>query len=71
MNINETHPREKAFSLWGHCQNILDDPRNARKREYSQERNNYTLYTGQLIWHREEETKNDNRNMTYRRQYSL
>ena len=27
MNINETFPREKAFSLWGHCQNILDDPR--------------------------------------------
>ena len=32
---------------------------------------NYTLYTGQPIWHREEVTKNDNRNMTYKRQYSL
>ena len=27
MKINETHPREKGFVLWGHCQNILDDPR--------------------------------------------
>ena len=27
MKINETHPREKGFILWGHCQNILDDPR--------------------------------------------
>ena len=27
MQINETHPREKGFVLWGHCQNILDDPR--------------------------------------------
>ena len=26
MKINETHPREKGFVLWGHCQNILDDP---------------------------------------------
>ena len=30
-----------------------------------------THYTGQSIWHLEEETKNDNRNMTYRRQYCL
>ena len=27
MKIIETHPREKGFVLWGHCQNILDDPR--------------------------------------------
>ena len=27
MKINETHPKEKGFVLWGHCQNILDDPR--------------------------------------------
>ena len=27
MKINETHPREKGFVLWVHCQNILDDPR--------------------------------------------
>ena len=27
MKINETHPKEKAFVLWDHCQNILDDPR--------------------------------------------
>ena len=27
MKINETHPTEKGFVLWGHCQNILDDPR--------------------------------------------
>ena len=27
MKINETNPREKGFVLWGHCQNILDDPR--------------------------------------------
>ena len=30
-----------------------------------------THYIGQPIWHLEEETKNDNRNMTYRRQYCL
>ena len=28
---NETHPREKGFVLWGHFQNILDDPRKTRK----------------------------------------
>ena len=27
MKIIETHPKEKDFVLWGHCQNILDDPR--------------------------------------------
>ena len=27
MNIIETCPREKGFVLWGHCQNLLDDPR--------------------------------------------
>ena len=27
MKTNETHPGEKGFVLWGHCQNILDDPR--------------------------------------------
>ena len=27
MTINEAHPRGKDFVLWGHCQNILDDPR--------------------------------------------
>ena len=27
MKIIETHPKEKGFVLWGHCQNILDDPR--------------------------------------------
>ena len=26
MKINETHPREKGITLWGHCQSILDDP---------------------------------------------
>ena len=30
MKINETHPREKGFVLWGHCQNILDDPRKSK-----------------------------------------
>ena len=27
MKIIETHPREIGFVLWGHCQNLLDDPR--------------------------------------------
>ena len=27
MKINETGPREISFVLWGHCQNLLDDPR--------------------------------------------
>ena len=27
MNIIETRPREIGFVLWGHCQNLLDDPR--------------------------------------------
>ena len=26
MKSFEIHPREKGFVLWGHCQNILDDP---------------------------------------------
>ena len=30
-----------------------------------------THYTGQPIWHLEEEAKNDDRNMKYRRQYCL
>ena len=25
----ETGPRKKDFVLWGHCQNLLDDPRNS------------------------------------------
>ena len=35
MKIIETHPREKGFVLWGHCQNILDDPRRFRSRKHS------------------------------------
>ena len=27
MKIIETHSREIVLFLWGHCQNILDDPR--------------------------------------------
>ena len=27
MKVIETHPREIGFVLWGHCQNLLDDPR--------------------------------------------
>ena len=27
VKIIETHPREVGFVLWGHCQNLLDDPR--------------------------------------------
>ena len=27
MKIIETRPRELGFVLWGHCQNLLDDPR--------------------------------------------
>ena len=26
MKIIETGPREIGFVLWGHCQNLLDDP---------------------------------------------
>ena len=28
MKIIEIGPREIGFVLWGHCQNLLDDPRN-------------------------------------------
>ena len=27
MKIIETRPKEIGFVLWGHCQNLLDDPR--------------------------------------------
>ena len=27
--IIEMRPREIGFVLWGHCQNLLDDPRKA------------------------------------------
>ena len=27
MKIIETGPRKISFVLWGHCQNLLDDPR--------------------------------------------
>ena len=27
VKIIKTHPREIGFVLWGHCQNLLDDPR--------------------------------------------
>ena len=27
MKIIETRPRVIAFVLWGHCHNLLDDPR--------------------------------------------
>ena len=27
MKVIETCPREIDFVLWGHCQNLLDDPR--------------------------------------------
>ena len=30
MKIIETGPREIVFVLWGHCQNLLDDPRNCK-----------------------------------------
>ena len=33
MKINETHPGEKGLILWGHCQNILDDPRKVQKNK--------------------------------------
>ena len=28
MKVIVTRPREIGFVLWGHCQNLLDDPRN-------------------------------------------
>ena len=65
--------QDMFFILFAFSQTLLSreatDSYNARKSEYSQECNNYTLYTGQPIWHLEEETKNGNRNMTNRRQY--
>ena len=35
MKIIETGPKEIGFVLWGHCQNLLDDPRiyNLKVRE--------------------------------------
>ena len=30
MKIIETRPREIDFVLWGHCQNLLDDPRRSK-----------------------------------------
>ena len=27
MKVIDTRPREICFVLWGHCQNLLDDPR--------------------------------------------
>ena len=32
MKIIETGPREIGFVLWGHCQNLLDDPRTKQSR---------------------------------------
>ena len=32
MKAIETHPIEIGFVLCGHCQNLLDDPRNTKKR---------------------------------------
>ena len=29
--IIETRPREIGCILWGHCQNLLDDPRNVHR----------------------------------------
>ena len=31
MKIIEIRPREIGFVLWGHCQNLLDDPRSVDK----------------------------------------
>ena len=42
MKIIETHPREKGFVSWGHCQNILDDP---RKTMNQQLQNRLTMYS--------------------------
>ena len=36
MKSIEIHPREKGFVLWGHCQNILDDPRTLNFDIYEQ-----------------------------------
>ena len=33
MRINLTHLRGIGFVLWGHCQNILDDPRISAKHD--------------------------------------
>ena len=30
MEVIETSPREIGFVLWGHCQNLLDDPRRCK-----------------------------------------
>ena len=38
MKIIEMCPREKGFVLWGHCQNLLDDPRTKRHVEHGWDR---------------------------------
>ena len=45
MKIIETHPREKGFVLWGHCQNILDDPRISNFLITFEFRNNHVTFT--------------------------
>ena len=34
MKVIETRPREIGFVVWGHCQNLLDDPRKIDKIVY-------------------------------------
>ena len=43
MKIIETGPREIGFVLWGHCQNLLDDPRKSDRFPIIIEQN--TTYT--------------------------
>ena len=44
MKIIETRPRKKiGFVLWGHCQNLLDDPRNINVLLYGNDSFDNTL----------------------------
>ena len=46
MKIIDACPRETGFVLWGHCQNLLDDPRILLKfnKHFENEENIGALY---------------------------
>ena len=69
MKIIETGPREIGFVLWGHCQNILDDPRIkiillpvlsiVKLKKKAKNRNQYNQVphpTGDIIWESDKNT---------------
>ena len=50
MKIIETRPREIDFVLWGHCQNLLDDPRKLEKNDKSYGVKKHPPITSQLYF---------------------